>query len=655
MSTEEQTKISVEVSRCEQLLTELVRIKSVVGESTTAHQWVSARLRELGMTVEHYAVEGRKTPLVLGVLEGDGDGPGVLFDAHYDTVHAVPGDWSHDPWGADVEDGVLYGRGAVDSKGTHVAMLAALEQVVASGQSRSGPIIFMSDSDGEDGFRGATLMADLERHAARRHDLLGRGHEQHRHRDRLPRHLDLEGHGRRAHRASDRARERHQRRHEDGEARGGGRRRSARDAARHVDVVRAARDRPGDPHAPRRRLDDPRALRRRRLRHVARRHHAQRGARVDRGLPAQLEQEDGEVRYEFKVLPMGAGRLWLRPGESDPEAPGVKALEQAVADVRGEPGEVRKFNGGWVDAVELMRPGDERLRHPGRDHLRSRRLRAGPRGRRAHRARRRRRGRGDLRRGHAYAPAVSADEAHFIARPVSISRAYEQLAGQIRERILAGELAEGDRLPSELTLAREAQVSRGTVREALRLLEESGFVERTSPRILVVRRPRGEEPALREATRALKQSDVTFDDVHEALLALDPDADAAGDREGRASADLERLERHLEEQARVLSQPETWSRLDDEFHLMIAEIAGNVPLLLARRPLSAILLPTMWRFVRDERMTRAAFTFHERIVEQMRARDPEAAAFMTSKHINDFRRAWVHAGLDVDLPIGGLD
>ena len=72
-----------------------------------------------------------------------------------------------------------------------------------------------------------------------------------------------------------------------------------------------------------------------------------------------LEQEDGEVRYEFKVLPMGAGRLWLRPGESDPEAPGVKALEQAVADVRGEPGEVRKFNGGWVDAVELMRTGPD--------------------------------------------------------------------------------------------------------------------------------------------------------------------------------------------------------------------------------------------------------------------------------------------------------
>lgn len=252
------------------------------------------------------------------------------------------------------------------------------------------------------------------------------------------------------------------------------------------------------------------------------------------------------------------------------------------------------------------------------------------------------------------APGLDSEDAHFIARPVSISRAYEQLAGQIRARILAGELAEGDRLPSELAIARDAKVSRSTVREALRLLEEAGFVERTSPRILVVRRAHGEEPALREVTRALRRSNVTFDDIHEALLALDPALTRLATRRA-GEDDLERLERHLAEQERVLALPETWSRLDDEFHVMIAELSGNVPLVLARRPLSDVLLPVMWRFVRSERMTRAAFTFHERIVEQMRARDPEAAEFMTRKHINDFRRAWEHAGLDVHLPVGQLD
>lgn len=243
------------------------------------------------------------------------------------------------------------------------------------------------------------------------------------------------------------------------------------------------------------------------------------------------------------------------------------------------------------------------------------------------------------------------DDAHFIARPVAVARAYEQLAGQIRMRILSGELTEGDRLPSEAAIGREAHVSRSTVREALRLLEEAGFVQRTSPRILVVCRPRGDEPALRETTRALRHSNVTFDELVEALLTLDPALTRlATERVDRAQ--VAALEAQLDEQRRVLAEPETWSRLDDEFHVMIAEMSANAPLVLARKPISALLLPTMWRFVRDERMTRAAFTFHERIVEQIRARDPEAAEFMTRKHINDFRRAWERAGLDVHQTVG---
>ena len=106
------------------------------------------------------------------------------------------------------------------------------------------------------------------------------------------------------------------------------------------------------------------------------------------------------------------------------------------------------------------------------------------------------------------------------------------------------------------------------------MLEEAGFVERPSPRILVARRPAGEEPALREATRVLRHSNVTFDDLHEALLALDPALTRLA-TERADDAEIERLERHLEEQENVLGEPETWSRLDDEFHVTIAEIAAT--------------------------------------------------------------------------------
>jgi succinyl-diaminopimelate desuccinylase len=359
MNTQEQTKTTVEVGRCEQLLTEMVRIRSVVGEATSAHLWVSERLRELGMAVEHYSVEGRKTPLVLGILDGDGDGPGVLFDAHYDTVHAVPEDWSHNPWAADVEDGVLYGRGAVDSKGTHVAMLAALEQVVKSGQSRRGPIFFMSDSDGEDGFRGAVLMADLEVtprvgtiFSAEATSNTG---------------IEIAYPGISTWKVTAVGRTAHPTEPEKGinaitkiaklvEAVDAGRLETPRGTSAWFEprvTVQAIRTLPGGGWTIPGRCDAVISIM------------SPAGTTLTEVREAiavflrQLEQEDGEVGYEFKVLPMGAGRLWLRPGESDPDAPGVKALDHAIAEVRGEPGEVRKFNGGWVDAVELMRTRDD--------------------------------------------------------------------------------------------------------------------------------------------------------------------------------------------------------------------------------------------------------------------------------------------------------
>ena len=351
--------LGVAAERCQDLLTQLVRLRSVVGEDTKAHLWVSARLRDLGFTVEHYAVEGRKTPLVLGRLEGDGDEPGVMFDAHYDTVHARPEDWSRDPWGAQVEDGVLYGRGAVDSKGSHVAMLAGVEALVRSGERRRGPLYFMSDSDGEDGFRGATLMADLgviervgtvfsaEATSNRGIEIAYPGIST----------WKLTAVGRTAHPTEP----------EKGvnaitkmaklvQAVDEGRLQTPRGTSEWFEprvTLQAIRTLPGGGWTIPGRCDAVLSVM------------SPPGTTLTEVRDAieaflrTLEQEDGEVRFESKILPMGAGRLWLRPGEVDPDHPGIKALEAAVKEVTGSSAEVRRFNGGWVDAVELMRT-DER-------------------------------------------------------------------------------------------------------------------------------------------------------------------------------------------------------------------------------------------------------------------------------------------------------
>ncbi|MDX6590327.1 MAG: acetylornithine deacetylase [Solirubrobacterales bacterium] len=357
MSTEQQTRTEgITEERAEQLLREIVGIRSVVGEETTAHQWMAAQMREIGMTVEMYPVEGRKVPLVLGVIEGDGDGPGVLFDGHFDTVHAVASDWSHDPWDPEVKDGVLYGRGAVDSKGTVVSMLMAAKAVVGSGQARSGPIYFMSDSDGEDGFRGAALMADL--------GVIDRVGTMWSAEATSNQGIEIAYPGISTWKITAIGRTAHPTEPEHGinavtkmaklvEAVAQGRLELPKGDSRWFEprvTTNAIRTRPGGGWAIPARCDAVLSI----LTPPGATLNEVRDA-IDAFLRT-LEQEDGEVRFERKILPMGAGRLWLRPGEVDPEHPGVKALEAAIGERGKNEAIVRKFNGGWVDAVELMRP-----------------------------------------------------------------------------------------------------------------------------------------------------------------------------------------------------------------------------------------------------------------------------------------------------------
>ncbi|HWC09287.1 MAG TPA: M20/M25/M40 family metallo-hydrolase [Solirubrobacterales bacterium] len=365
MTTDQQSRpTGISTERAEQLLKEIVGIRSVVGEDTTAHLWLAKQLNEIGMTVEMYPVEGRTAPMVLGVIEGDGDAPGVLFDGPFDTVHAVASDWTDDPWSPVVEDGVLYGRGAVDSKGTMVSMLMAIKEVVDSGAPRKGPIYYMSHSDGEDGFRGAALMADvgvIERvgtmWSAEATSNQG---------------IEIAYPGISTWKITAIGKTAHPTEPEHGinavtkmaklvEAVDQGRLELPQGDSQWFEprvTTNGIRTRPGGGWAIPGRCDAVLSIL------------SPPGASLNEVRDAvdvflrMLEQEDGEVKYERKILPMGAGRLWLRPGECDPNHPGVKALGAAIREHGQKDPEVRKFNGGWVDAVELMRPGADGFDSP---------------------------------------------------------------------------------------------------------------------------------------------------------------------------------------------------------------------------------------------------------------------------------------------------
>ena len=61
----------------------------------------------------------------VGIIEGRLPGPTLLLDAHCDVVDAIPSDWTHDPFAAQIVGDRLYGRGTADTKGNLAAMLYA--------------------------------------------------------------------------------------------------------------------------------------------------------------------------------------------------------------------------------------------------------------------------------------------------------------------------------------------------------------------------------------------------------------------------------------------------------------------------------------------------------------------------------------------------
>jgi succinyl-diaminopimelate desuccinylase len=116
----------------------LVRVPSVhrpeAGRTeAAAAALVADRMRAFGwLPAVEEAAPGR--PNVIATVEGGRPGPTLLLEGHTDVVtEGDPADWSHDPFGGDIVDGRLYGRGAADMKSGVAAMLYAAAALAEAG------------------------------------------------------------------------------------------------------------------------------------------------------------------------------------------------------------------------------------------------------------------------------------------------------------------------------------------------------------------------------------------------------------------------------------------------------------------------------------------------------------------------------------------
>ncbi len=135
-----------------ELLQELIRVDTTnpPGNETAAAELLRAYLEDSGVACELYAKVAERANLV-ACIPGVAEGPKLLFLSHTDVVLADAAEWAADPFGGELRNGEVWGRGALDMKGQVAASAVAVASLAREGFAPSGDLIFAATADEEVG------------------------------------------------------------------------------------------------------------------------------------------------------------------------------------------------------------------------------------------------------------------------------------------------------------------------------------------------------------------------------------------------------------------------------------------------------------------------------------------------------------------------
>ena len=207
------------------------------------------------------------------------------------------------------------------------------------------------------------------------------------------------------------------------------------------------------------------------------------------------------------------------------------------------------------------------------------------------------------------------------------------IAMALRTEILEGRYAFGERLPAERHLARFFGASRGTVREALRRLEESNLVSRRiGSGTFVSYRERPDHAHVAETTSPLELIEVR--------LALEPHIVRLAVTNANAR-DVERLRDALGEVVSASTGPEQFSRADENFHLVLADCSRNPVMQWLYRHINDVRGHAQWSARKDTILTpkriREYNAEHQAVFRAVHNRDVEAGVSAMTQHLEQAR------------------
>ena len=207
------------------------------------------------------------------------------------------------------------------------------------------------------------------------------------------------------------------------------------------------------------------------------------------------------------------------------------------------------------------------------------------------------------------------------------------IAMVLRKEILDGRYTYGDRLPAERNLADYFGASRGTVREALRRLEENHMVARRVGSGTFVRyRKRPDHEDVAEITSPIELIEVR--------LAVEPQMVRLAVLNA-SNRDLETLQAALVQVENAGHDPNDFSQYDEIFHQTLADCSKNPVMQWLYRHINDVRGHTQWNAQKDKVLTRERIheynQQHKTVVRALLARDMDLAVSSMQRHLNKAR------------------
>ncbi len=214
-----------------------------------------------------------------------------------------------------------------------------------------------------------------------------------------------------------------------------------------------------------------------------------------------------------------------------------------------------------------------------------------------------------------------------------------EIATELRREISLGNLLNRDRLPPERQLSESFGVARGTIREALLQLTNSGYVEvRPGSGTYVTYEANKPDLSVITAANPLELMDARF--------ALEPHVCRLAVLNGRRN-DFNALESLCLKMEKSFQDPALFSSADTEFHRVLCRCTGNGLLIWMLDQITSVRSHDDWTRMRhltlNQNMIEQYNVQHSRLLAALRAREPERAANIMKEHLETARLSMTRA------------